>query len=138
MTNPTYKIQIRGDVLCANMHKETRLDVDLQYLLDFAVAAQSLRNRPWGILSDMRDWNANAVKLKNRSILEDFDRRNQIAECWVVRDDEQAKALIPIIQAHATIKFARVKTFEEARTWYKKQPLFFDDDSPWDDFLDKE
>jgi hypothetical protein len=102
--------------------------------MDFAVAAQSIRNRPWGILSDMRDWKANHIKLKNRSVLEEFDRRNQIAECWIVRDENQAAALIPILKKQVAIKFIRVQTLDEARDWYKKQPLFFDDDMPWDSF----
>jgi hypothetical protein len=137
MTNSYYNIEVRGDVLCAKMHKKTELEVDLKYLLDFSIAAQAMRNRPWGILSDMRDWQANQVDIKDRRVFDDFDRRNQIAECWIVRDDIQAEGLIPIIERHSAIKFIRVKTLDEAREWYKEQPLSFDDESPWKNFYDQ-
>jgi hypothetical protein len=134
MTNPYYSIEVRGDVLCAKLRKKTGLETDWKYLLDFSAAAQSMRNRPWGILSDMRDWPSDQTQVKDKRVLDDFDRRNQIAECWVVRDDKQAARLIPAIERHSAIKFTRVRTLDEARDWYKKQPLFFDDSLSWDNF----
>ena len=134
MTSPHYSIDIRGDVLCARMHNKAQLDKDLQYLLDFATAAQSMRNRPWGILSDMSHWPAHEIQLKDTKLFEDFDRRNQIAECWIVRDDKQGARLIPLFKRYPAIKFIRVKTLDEARAWFLKQPLFFDDTLPWDNF----
>lgn len=132
MADPYYNIEVRGDVLCAKIQNKTGIETDLKFVLGLATAAQTIRNRPWGILSDMREWHSNHTQLKDRRVFENFDRRNQIAECWIVRDENQGTALIPIIEKRPSINFIRVKTLDEAIAWYKKQPLSFDGLLSWE------
>ena len=125
MSDPSYAIEIRGDVLCAKLVGKWDLATDVTYNVKFTTMAQKIRNRPWGILCDMSDWPLTIKEPRDRSLIKEFDRRNQIAECWVIQNEDQVKALEPFIRRHPQIQLAWFRTVEEADNWLMQQPLTY-------------
>lgn len=98
------------------------LAADLSYLTDLSHQINLINNAPWGMLIDMREWDLDDVPTFDRSQKTSdihLDRRNQIAECWLVRNDLQARSLITFIEAVPGLSFQRFLTKSEAMSWLK-------------------
>jgi hypothetical protein len=78
---------------------------------------QRMRQTTWGIVVDLREWyiDPNTAKSNTNYSLH-FDRRNQIAECWIVREENQAPHLDPFFE-DTEFKPRRVFTLEELESW---------------------
>jgi hypothetical protein len=125
LINDDYIIEVRGDVLYSKLIGKWDLSKDIRYSMEYSTIAQRLRNRPWAILCDMSQWSLSIKKPEKRSLVNTFDRRNQIAECWVIKDEKQVVALKPYLASYPHIRLNWFTDAREAGNWIAKQPLSY-------------
>lgn len=85
-----------------------------------------MHRKPWGMLVNMLDWELDDVPKfsKEHNVVEvHLDRRNQIAECWVVRNSIQARSLLKFVENLPGVSFDRFLTISEAKAWLANKGL---------------
>lgn len=127
MTPGAFSVIQTGDLLRVTLSGSWRLTTELAYLTEMAERIHDMivRGRPWGVLVDMLDWDGNQPQWPAASPALDvlLDRRNQVCECWIVRDHEQALALEHFVLMHGFIAFARRPQQRAAISWLKSFAL---------------
>lgn len=119
MSKPSFEI-IRCD-RCINIKLSGvwNSSVDLEYLSELGRVMQQMRQSTWVIIADLRDWHIEEdTAQRNTRYSLHLDRRNQIGECWLVRNQLQAQHLDPFF---AELEFTpqRVLNQTELDAWCK-------------------
>lgn len=100
--------------------------IDLAYLSELIENIRAMRGQTWGLIADLREWViAPEVAGKNSGYVIDIQRRNQIAEAWIVNHPEQGQHLEDFFNEY---NFApeRVQTEDELEQWAQKHQLPLD------------
>ncbi|MDF2179675.1 hypothetical protein P2G88_15600 [Aliiglaciecola sp. CAU 1673] len=127
MKRGTFKFWQTGDLLRVKLSGAWQSNTELAYLTEFSehIHNMVIRGHPWGVLVDMLEWDGSDVRWPEHSpaagVL--LDRRNQICECWLVKDATQAVALEKYILMHGTIAFSRHPDNQAAMNWLKQFKL---------------
>ncbi len=99
---------------------------DLAYLTSLSQAINAMRRGTWGIIVDMRQWQVDeSVAEENKNYPVVIDRRNQIAEAWLVNDAKQAQHLDKYFES---LPFSplRVQSQSELNAWANAHGLPLD------------
>lgn len=122
---PFFEVISGSHLIKAKITGDWTITADIGYLSRLAEAMQNSRSQPWCLLVDMRGFVIpTELKARNRKITAnvELNRRNQLAECWIVDDMEQGKELEHFIHA-SNIPLHRFKDEESANRWLKAQGI---------------
>lgn len=122
MPNETrFHIEVQQRCLLVSLHGEWNLSADMRYLTELTRSIAQIQSRPWGLVVNMLDWTL-ASSDDLASISKDvanvqLDRRNQVFECWVVKNDKQAIELQKFVESVKHVEFKRVTSIQAAQQW---------------------
>ena len=92
-------------------------ETSMDYLLRLDDMANRIRNRPWGLLADLRDWEFitqdGIIEGKEFNELK-FSRKNQVAECWITDKQIYIKTLLRSSQLPEYVQFKAATDTREA------------------------
>lgn len=98
--NPAFTIELSEHLVQVRLAGKWSLAQDMAYLSQLAESIDQIKAKPWGILVDMRQWQLEEVKefgYQQKQVANvHIDRRNQLAECWIVNSPNQAQTLIKV------------------------------------------
>lgn len=123
MNRPNFQIERFDTVIAAKLNGQWNSAIDLKYLSELGAAMQRMRQNTWVIIVDLRDWYVeDTERTKNTNYSLHLDRRNQIGECWIVREQSQAKHLDPFFE---TLEFKpkRVISSQDMQLWAEKMSV---------------
>lgn len=122
---PSFQVLICNNLIKVNLEGCWDISSDLAYLNQLSAAMKQVRDKPWGLLVDMRGWRVSEemINFKQKTIFH-MDRRNQIAECWLVEDLSQGAHLIHFIEK-ANIPLKRCTSVSSGRTWLNQYGIDF-------------
>ncbi|UAA38356.1 hypothetical protein KIH87_16965 [Paraneptunicella aestuarii] len=95
------------------------ISIDLAYLSELSETMSKARNTPWAMVVDMRGFLLPEELLDSEKKITaniDLDRRNQLAECWIVDHIEQSENLEGFITGSG-VPLKKVFTEQEASQW---------------------
>lgn len=124
--SPSFSIIAEDDILRVTLKGTWSLAQDMAYLTSLSDAIDQIKAKPWGLLVDMREWQLDETtqqRATGRHVANvNMDRRNQKAECWLVKQPSQGQSLIQFIPQ--TLPFLRVTDKQQARVWFKEYALY--------------
>lgn len=119
-TEPRFEVITKDDVIYASINGIWTVQADLAYLTALIEHIHKVKGKPWSIIIDMRGWvlplEVFNSEFKTNILL---DRRNQIAEIWLVDELNQAEMLMYFFEK-TKIQPKRVLTRKEAVDWIQK------------------
>lgn len=119
-TDPKYEVVTKNNIINVKISGVWTIQADLAYLTTLIEQIHKVRGKPWSIFVDMRGWvlplEVFNSEFKTKILL---DRRNQIAESWLVDDLSQGEVLMFFFE-HSKIKPKRVLSKKEAFDWINK------------------
>lgn len=120
---PQYQLQLRDNLIAASFVGRWNTAIDLAFMTELGAAMQNMRGRCWGFLVDMRLWDMpdEVVNSMQRAKV-DLDRRNQVAECWLVRDGRQGYFIKPLL-VELNIPLTLCYSDQEALQWLRSQDM---------------
>jgi len=122
---PSFNIQLSTHIVQVTLRGKWSLSQDMAYLSQLAQGIDQIKAKPWGMLVDMRHWQLKQIQhfdYQQKQVADvHIDRRNQKAECWIVREPNQAQALLKFIDPK--LAFIRVESEQQAITWLKQFDL---------------
>lgn len=142
-SNANYTITVFPNAIKACISGEWSFAIDLAYLTEMSLKMSEMNKAPWALYIDMRGLHipeSNAaidaqceqlythVNQHGQKVL--CDRRNQIAECWIVDELEQAKQFEKVVQ-ETGIKLGKFTDTRAGILWLAE----FDIRLPSDDVL---
>lgn len=125
-SEPSFSLNISNDVLWVVLEGQWNVATDLSYLTELSDNMRQIRNQPWGLVVDMRNWYIDSVEqtfAAPNSVSIDLDRRNQVLECWLVRENSQADFLVGTVTNQPKIEFVKSKSLDALLTHCKKHHL---------------
>jgi hypothetical protein len=125
---PTFSITPVKDILWIKLSGRWTVAADIDYLTRLSEQMHKMRNRPWGMAIDMRDWyvsNTDKAFVSPDLANIDLDRRNQCVECWLVRHPHQAEFLVPFVSKHRSIAYDRAMNNKDAIVFLKSKVFPF-------------
>ncbi|MDM7860423.1 hypothetical protein QTP81_07430 [Alteromonas sp. ASW11-36] len=131
---PTFTVQKSGDVLWVKLKGQWNVSADLNYLTQLSANMGRIRNQPWGMIIDMREWLITDLKVSAPAVdiaSIDLDRRNQVLEAWWQREVGQADFLAPFVTRQKSIDFVRSQDEQVILTSYQKHGLSSERPSGW-------
>lgn len=127
-----YHVYVTGNLVVARIQGEWGLTTAIEYFTKLTQAISSVQPNPWASLVDMRGWALNPSVIASKdSVKLELDRRNQLAECWMVEPHEPNDSLarFPLL---AGIPLYRVPSLEQGIQNLKKHSIR--PENGWDDF----
>ena len=117
MTQATYSVELRDNLVIAKISGDWDLQADIGYLTLLDEAISKVRSDKWAIFADLRGWRVSdeVANLKHNVTIQ-IARNNQCAECWLVDNIDQGKH----IQHHvvrAGVPFAKCLSKQKAANW---------------------
>ena len=116
-SEPKFEIVTKNNVIHINLSGLWTVQADLAYLTSLTEQIHNVKGNPWSMLIDMRGWDLTLdvfnSEFKSKISL---DRRNQIAESWVVDDLNQSEVLLYFFEK-SKLQPKRVLTMTEALDW---------------------
>ena len=119
MDKPSYSVTSNDNLIYARLMGHWCGTVDLAYLTDLTIEMDRVRSGPWAIFIDMRycDFTVEIYETDIR-FKQALDRRNQIAECWLVKDEAQGEFLRHFVES-VNIPLGRFTDEKQAIEWLK-------------------
>lgn len=117
MKKPSFTINRTTRLITIRLDGEWNSAIDLEYLSELASTMQQMRQGTWAIVVDIRSWYIDPDTAKqNTNYSLHLDRRNQLAEVWIVREHNQAKHL-DVFFDPLNFTPARVTSRQELEQW---------------------
>ncbi|WP_100642700.1 hypothetical protein [Alteromonas facilis] len=126
MKKADFSIQRKDRMISVKLIGKWTTSADLAYLTSLSQAINAMRRGTWGIIVDMRQWQVDeSVAEENKNYPVVIDRRNQIAEAWLVNDAKQAQHLDKYFES---LPFSplRVQSQSELNAWANAHGLPLD------------
>lgn len=123
---PFYEVISGSHLIKAKIAGIWTLSADLNYLSRLSEAMQESRNQPWCLIVDMRGFvMPDEMKDRNRKATANIElnRRNQLAECWIVDHAEQCKELEHFIN-QANIPLHRFLDDKASQAWLTQNGFY--------------
>lgn len=131
-----FYLESRGDILFASLHGSWDHKIDMEYLRALDKAANDFRDRPWGMLIDMRDWQLltyEGLKSGEEYASTEFSRRNQTTECWVVPHSMVRSLMLQSASFPPGLSFKSFEDMTLAEHWLKSQPPAYEQSTEQND-----
>lgn len=92
MTQPTYTVELKNNIVVANISGDWNIQADIGYLTLLDETISRVRNDRWALFADLRGWRVSeeVINFKHNRIIQ-LARKNQQVECWLVDDMNQGK-----------------------------------------------
>lgn len=120
MSKPSFEINRFDRLIAIQLKGQWHSAIDLEYLSELGQVMQRMRQSTWAIVADFRDWYIDdEIAQLNTHYSLHLDRRNQISECWIVRNSSQAEHLDPFFK-DLDFKPQRVLDQPQLKTWGKQ------------------
>ncbi len=114
---PSFKIKRIGNQIHVKLSGIWTIQADLAYLTQLIECIHEIKGAPWVMFVDMQEWELPIEvfesEFKTKILL---DRRNQIAESWLVNDMQQGELLLYFFR-HSKVKPKRFVDRNEALNW---------------------
>ena len=120
MTQPTYKVELKNNIVVVNISGDWNIQADIGYLTLLDETISRVRDDKWALFADLRGWRVSdeVMNLKHNSTIH-LARKNQQVECWVVDDMVQGKHIQHHIEG-AGVPFYKCTNSQEAENWLRK------------------
>lgn len=122
-----FQVKTSEQVIIARLAGVWTLNDDLEYITQLSEHISAFNRKRWGLFVDMRDWvlpeEVFESPFKSRILL---DRRNQVAESWLVNELNQGEQLLPFFRETKIVPF-RTLSRTEALNYLKHKGLQFDE-----------
>ena len=124
--SPGFDIQVTSQVIHARIQGKWGGAINLSYLSEMTVKMIEVRALPWAIFIDARQ-----CYFTEQMFLEDIrhnsamDRRNQLTECWLLREPDQLSFLSHFLH-EKDIPLGRFTQIDEAQNWLGKKGFKID------------
>lgn len=93
---PSFTVDTFGRLVYFKISGLWTLSADLQWLTQTSEAMHSMRGAPWYLLADMRGLViSKEVAFSSTRAKTSVDRRNEMAECWWLNEDDDLSLLLP-------------------------------------------
>lgn len=115
----SYQIYSKKSLIQVRITGTWTINIDLAYLSELSETMSKARNTPWAMIVDMRGFLLPEELLDSEKKITaniNLDRRNQLAECWIVDHMEQSKNLERFITGSG-VPLKKVFTEQEANLW---------------------
>jgi hypothetical protein len=97
LSSPSFRVETFDRLVYFQVRGTWTLAADLQWLTQTSEAMNKMRGSPWYLLADMRGWVLpKEVAFSSKRAKYNVDRRNEIAECWWVNEDDDLNLLLPV------------------------------------------
>lgn len=117
MKKPSFTINRTARLITIQLNGDWNSSIDLEYLSELANTMNQMRQGTWAIVADLRNWYIDAdTAQQNSNYSLQLDRRNQIAEAWLLRDPEQAMHLDDYFDA-LNFSPVRVTELDKLQAW---------------------
>ena len=117
---PSFTVDTFGRLVYFKVSGLWTLSADLQWLTQTSEAMHSMRGAPWYLLADMRGWvTPKEVALSSHRAKTNVDRRNEMAECWWLNEDDDLSLLLTLKEA-LPFEVTIVNEANEVREWLEK------------------
>lgn len=119
-TDPLFEVVTENNIIEVKLSGIWTVQADLAYLTTLIEHIHKAKGKPWSILIDMRGWDLPLDVFNSEFKTKiSLDRRNQIAESWLVDDLNQAEMLMYFFE-QVKIKPKRFLTRQQAMDWINK------------------
>lgn len=127
MASPQFQITQSRNLISVELAGIWQAAQDLAYLTELSEHIAAINHQPWGLLINMRNWQLDDVprstQIQDRLVEIPLDRRNQLAECWIVNNDLQGRSVMHFVTEQPGLSFERCYTQSEALAWLKRFDL---------------
>ena len=119
-SEPRFEIVTKNNIIYVNLSGIWTVQADIAYLTSLIEHIHKVKVKPWSMFVDMRGWTLPDEvfnsEFKAKILL---DRRNQLAESWLLDDLHQAEILMYHFK-ETKLQPKRVLTMQEALDWLEK------------------
>ncbi len=115
-----FTIERHERCLFVSLKGQWDLSADMRYLTELTRYIAQIQTRPWGVVVDMLEWSLpiSEQRIDRQDVANiHLDRRNQIFECWIVKDEFQALELQHFVETISHVQFNRVDNMRAAKQW---------------------
>jgi len=118
---PTYALGACSNLIYARFEGTWNVTIDLEFMTELGQQMLAMKCHHWGFLVDMRHWDMpqHVIDMMQTAKVH-LNRRNQIAECWIVQHPEQGRFIEPLI-TQAQIPLQRCSSLSSAMQWLETQ-----------------
>ena len=125
---PKFEIHVANQVIHAYLSGRWGGAVDLFYLSEMNIKMHEVRALPWAIFIDLTDCEF-TEQIFNEDIRHNsgLDRRNQLIECWLLREPEQINFL-ERFPKEQDVTLGKFLSEEQSASWMMEKGFVLDTD----------
>lgn len=95
----SFDMEVVGNLIKVDLSGQWTVHMDLKYVSELSETMATMRDNSWAVLVDMRGWHVpKSVYQSDLAFKLNLDRRNQMLECWVVDEPDQAEFIMPLFE----------------------------------------